>query len=95
MKPILIIAVNAFRETVRDKILYNLVLFAVGLILFSLLLGEWSVFARQTVISTPGTGMARWREHLFVTMSRNARGAADYYQIPPNRVIELGTQVEI
>jgi Cu-processing system permease protein len=51
MKPILIIAVNAFRETVRDKILYNLVLFAIGLILFSLMLGEWSVFAKKTVIS--------------------------------------------
>ena len=57
---------------------------------------ETSFFiARQTVISTPGAGMATWREHLFVTMSRNARTAADYYQIPPNRVIELGTQVEI
>jgi Cu-processing system permease protein len=51
MKPILIIAVNAFRETVRDKILYNLVLFSLGLIAFSMMLGEWSVFARQTVIS--------------------------------------------
>jgi len=57
---------------------------------------ETSFFiARQTVISAPDKGMAPWREHLFVTMSRNARGAADYYQIPPNRVIELGTQVEI
>ncbi|MES3025739.1 MAG: potassium transporter Kup [Pseudomonadota bacterium] len=57
---------------------------------------ETSFFiARQTVISTPGEGMSEWREHLFVAMSRNARGAADYYQIPPNRVIELGTQVEI
>jgi KUP system potassium uptake protein len=57
---------------------------------------ETSFFiARQTVISAPGGGMAPWREHLFVTMSRNARGAADYYQIPTNRVIELGTQVEI
>ncbi|NVM76763.1 KUP system potassium uptake protein [Duganella sp. SG902] len=57
---------------------------------------ETSFFiARQTVISAPGSGMATWREHLFVAMSRNARGAADYYQIPPNRVIELGTQVEI
>ncbi len=57
---------------------------------------ETSFFiARQTVISAPGGGMAPWREHLFVGMSRNARGAADYYQIPPNRVIELGTQVEI
>jgi len=51
--------------------------------------------SRQTIISTPGAGMSTWREHLFVTLSRNARGAADYYQIPPNQVIELGTQVEI
>jgi KUP system potassium uptake protein len=51
--------------------------------------------SRQTIISTPGTGMSGWRELLFVTLSRNARGAADYYQIPPNQVIELGTQVEI
>jgi len=51
--------------------------------------------ARQTVISTPGEGMAPWREHLFVAMQRNARDAADYYRIPTNRVIELGTQIEI
>lgn len=51
--------------------------------------------ARQTVISAPGGGMSSWREHLFVTMSRNARDAADYFRIPTNRVIELGTQVEI
>ncbi|MBC7454071.1 MAG: potassium transporter Kup [Massilia sp.] len=57
---------------------------------------ETSFFiARQTVISAPDGGMAPWREHLYVAMSRNARGAADYYQIPTNRVIELGTQVEI
>ncbi len=51
--------------------------------------------SRQTIISTPGSGMSQWREHLFVFMSRNARGAADYYQIPANRVIELGSQIEI
>jgi KUP system potassium uptake protein len=57
---------------------------------------ETSFFvARQTVISTPGGGMMPWREHVFVTMSRNARDAADYFHIPTNRVIELGTQVEI
>jgi KUP system potassium uptake protein len=57
---------------------------------------ETSFFiARQTLIAAPGGGMALWREHLFVAMSRNARGAADYYRIPPNRVIELGTQVQI
>ncbi len=57
---------------------------------------ETSFFiARQTVVSTPHGGMAPWRENLFVMMSRNARDAADYYRIPTNRVIELGTQVEI
>jgi KUP system potassium uptake protein len=57
---------------------------------------ETSFFiARQTVVSTPGEGMMPWREHLFATMSRNARDAADYFRIPTNRVIELGTQVEI
>lgn len=50
MKSILIIAYNAFRETIRDKILYNLVIFALLMIAFSLLLGEWSVFAREYVI---------------------------------------------
>lgn len=58
---------------------------------------ETSFFiARQTIISRPDIGgMAPWREHMFIGMFRNARAAADYYQIPPNRVIELGTQVEI
>ncbi|MDP3843155.1 MAG: potassium transporter Kup [Oxalobacteraceae bacterium] len=57
---------------------------------------ETSFFiARQNVIATPGSGMALWREQLFAGMSRNARDAADYYRIPANRVIELGTQVEI
>ena len=50
MKIIFTLALNSFRETVRDKILYNLVFFAIGLIAFSLLLGEWSVFAREFVI---------------------------------------------
>lgn len=57
---------------------------------------ETSFFiARQTVVAHPTRGMAMWREHVFVAMSRHARGAADYYQIPSNRVIELGTKVEI
>jgi len=57
---------------------------------------ETSFFiARQTVVANPQHGMALWREHIFVTMSRHARGAADYYQIPSNRVIELGTKIEI
>lgn len=51
--------------------------------------------SRQNVVPGLGNGMAAWREALFALMSRNARDAADYYQIPPNRVIELGAQVEI
>ena len=51
--------------------------------------------ARQTVLATPKAGMALWREALYSAMSRNARDAADYFKIPPNRVIELGAQVEI
>jgi KUP system potassium uptake protein len=51
--------------------------------------------SRQTIVPTFAEGMSMWRERLFAAMSRNARGAADYYQIPSNRVIELGTQVEI
>jgi KUP system potassium uptake protein len=39
--------------------------------------------------------MALWREALFAMMFRNARDAADYYRIPANRVIELGTKLEI
>ncbi|MBC7685464.1 MAG: potassium transporter Kup [Bdellovibrionales bacterium] len=57
---------------------------------------ETSYFiARQTVIATPGAGMAMWRESLYASMARNARDAADYFKLPTNRVIELGTQVEI
>jgi len=38
--------------------------------------------------------MARWRKKLFVIMSRNARSATEFFSIPPNRVVELGAQVE-
>ena len=38
--------------------------------------------------------MAKWRKKLFVVMSRNARSATEFFGIPPNRVVELGAQVE-
>ena len=45
--------------------------------------------------SNPEIGsMARWRKKLFVLMSQNARSATEFFGIPPNRVIELGTQIE-
>lgn len=58
---------------------------------------ETSFFlSRETVVPVSGMGgMALWRERLFATMARNAGGAADYFNIPANRVIELGTRVEI
>ncbi|MDR1311139.1 MAG: potassium transporter Kup [Burkholderiaceae bacterium] len=51
--------------------------------------------SRQTLIAGTHSGMLRWREYLFILLSRNARNAADYYQIPANRVIELGARLEI
>jgi len=57
---------------------------------------ETSFFVtRQTIVSRPQHEMAPWREWLFVMMSRAARDAADYYNIPSNRVIEVGSQIEI
>jgi len=51
--------------------------------------------ARQTLIAGPKPGMALWREHLFAWMMRNAESAMDFFKLPPNRVVELGSQVEI
>jgi KUP system potassium uptake protein len=50
---------------------------------------------RETVIPTTRTGMSLWRENLFVGMSRNAARSMDFFRIPYNRVVELGTQVEL
>jgi KUP system potassium uptake protein len=38
--------------------------------------------------------MARWRKKLFVVMSQNARSATEFFGLPPNRVVELGAQIE-
>ena len=51
--------------------------------------------SRETVIPSELPGMPQWRDHLFAWMSRNAMRATDYFQIPANRVVELGTHVEI
>ena len=52
IKNIGIIALNTFRESVRNKILYNIVFLAIALAFFSVLLGEWSVFDRSYVIKS-------------------------------------------
>jgi KUP system potassium uptake protein len=57
---------------------------------------ETSYFlGRETLIPSRTPGMAMWREHLFSVMSRNARPATSFFGLPPNRVVELGAQIEL
>lgn len=57
---------------------------------------ETSYFlSRDIVIPTIGSGMALWREKLFASMHRNASAAADFLHLPTNRIVELGSKVEI
>jgi KUP system potassium uptake protein len=51
--------------------------------------------ARQTLIAAARPGMAVWREKLFAWMLRNAESAMEFFKLPTNRVVELGSQVEI
>ncbi|WAH60205.1 potassium transporter Kup [Pseudomonas silvicola] len=51
--------------------------------------------SRETVIPSKLVGMARWREGLFAFMLKNANGNLRFFKLPVNRVIELGTQVEM
>ena len=50
---------------------------------------------RETLIVTDAPGMAMWRERLFVFMARNAVRATTFFRLPPERVVELGVQVEL
>ena len=51
--------------------------------------------SRETVVPTRGDGMWQWREKLFATMSRNAGSVVEFFKLPNNAVIELGTRVQI
>lgn len=52
--------------------------------------------SRETVVPIrSANGMALWRERLFATIARNASSVVEYFHLPTNRVIELGTQIEI
>ena len=51
--------------------------------------------SRQTLLSAKNPGMAIWREKLFAWMMRNAASPMDFFRLPTNRVVELGSQVEI
>lgn len=51
--------------------------------------------SRAMIVSGPNPGMMKWRERLFLALSKNAMNAADFFKIPTNRVIEMGTRIEI
>ena len=57
---------------------------------------ETSFFlSRQTLIAAKKPGMPIWREKLFAWMLRNSESAMEYFRLPTNRVVELGSQVAI
>ncbi|MEO7148977.1 MAG: KUP/HAK/KT family potassium transporter, partial [Rhodanobacteraceae bacterium] len=51
--------------------------------------------SRETIVASQRAGMALWRDRLFAILSRNAMPATAFFRIPGNRLVELGTQVEI
>jgi KUP system potassium uptake protein len=51
--------------------------------------------SRQTLLPSAKPGMALWREKLFAWMLRNAASAMEFFRLPTNRVVELGSQIEI
>ncbi len=62
----------------------------------NLKLSEVSYFlGRERLLTAAHPEMVRWRENLFAVMSRNARNATDFFRLPPDRVVELGSQVEL
>ena len=63
---------------------------------FPIDIAETSFFlGRETPVPTVRPELSVWREKLYAFMGRNAVSASDYFQIPPKRVVELGTQVEL
>jgi KUP system potassium uptake protein len=50
---------------------------------------------RETILPTGRSTMWRWRKALFAFVSRNARPATNYFNLPPNRVVELGMQINL
>jgi KUP system potassium uptake protein len=50
---------------------------------------------RERLFPTGKAALARWRKKLYIVMSQNSRSATEYFAIPPNRVVELGAQIEM
>jgi len=50
---------------------------------------------RETLLATGKAKLARWRKQLYIIMARNAQSATAYFGLPPNRVVELGAQIQL
>jgi KUP system potassium uptake protein len=50
---------------------------------------------RETLLPSGQAKMATWRKRLFVVMSRNAQTASSFFGLPPNRVVEMGAQIQL
>jgi len=50
---------------------------------------------RERLFPTGRARLARWRKKLYIFLSQNSRSATEYFAIPPNRVVELGAQIEM
>ncbi len=89
----LVRAVHGFKETPDINTVLGLIEKQQGL---TLNIDETSFFlARDTVVPSKLPGMAIWREGLFAWMMQNAAKPSDFFKIPANRVVELGTKIEI
>jgi KUP system potassium uptake protein len=53
------------------------------------------LLGRETILPTGPSRMARWRKRLFIIMARNAQSASAFFGLPPNRVVEMGAQIEL
>ncbi len=86
-------AVHGFKETPDINSVLALLEQQHGMVLD---LADTSFFlARDTIVPSNLPGMALWRERLFAWMMQNAAKPSDFFRIPPNRVVELGTKIEI
>jgi KUP system potassium uptake protein len=50
---------------------------------------------RETLLPNGSSPLARWRKILFILMSRNALPATQFFSLPPNRVVEMGAQIQL
>ncbi len=91
---------NFFRITIRygfkdDTDIPKALMQCTGLGLECNLMETSFFLSRETLIPSIAPGMALWRERLFASMARNAGAAMTFFRIPTNRVVELGTQIEL